>query len=80
MNTFSNLVQKHGVLTLSGYGIRVWVQRGHLCIEDGIGDERRRGRFPRVPRAIKRLVILGHSGIISLEALHWLHDTEAAFV
>ena len=80
MNNFSNVAQKHGVLTLSGYGVRVWVERGHLCIEDGIGDERRRERFARVPRAIKRLVILGHSGIISLEALRWLHDTEAAFV
>jgi CRISPR/Cas system-associated endonuclease Cas1 len=34
----------------------------------------------RACRAIKRLVILGHSGIISLEALRWLHNTEAAFV
>jgi len=41
---------------------------------------RRRGRFARACAGIKRLVVLGHSGIISLEALRWLSDIGAAFV
>ena len=41
---------------------------------------RRRGRFALACAGIKRLVVLGHSGIISLEALRWLSDIGAAFV
>ena len=70
---------KNGVLVLSGYGIRVSVRRGHLDVEDGIADERRRGRFSRISK-LKRLVVLGHAGTITLEALRWLRDVNAAFV
>lgn len=75
------LVRPHiGLLTLSGYGIRVVVKGGHLVVEDGFGSARRRGRFSRATAAFKRLVILGHCGTVSLEALRWLHDIGAAFV
>ena len=37
-----------GVVVLVGYGIRIETDHGHLNIEDGIGDDRRRTRFPRV--------------------------------
>ena len=30
-------IGKTGVLTLSGFGIKVRMQRGHLEIEDGVG-------------------------------------------
>jgi CRISPR-associated endonuclease Cas1 len=69
-----------GVLSLSGYGLRVTVERGHLCIEDGIGDERRRARFSRVPRKFNRVVVLGHSGFITFEALRWIQDVGATFI
>ena len=69
-----------GALTLSGYGIRVAVERGHLHIEDGIGAQRRQARFSRASAGFNRLVIIGHSGIVTLEALRWLHDIGAAFV
>lgn len=71
---------RHGVLTLSGFGLRVAVDRGHLVVEDGIGAHRRRGRFSRVSRDLKRLIVLGHSGMVSFEALRWLHDVGTAFV
>jgi len=67
-------------VVLSGYGIRVAVERGHLVAEDGIGRERRSGRFSRVVRDVKRLVVIGHTGTISFDALRWLHDIGAAFV
>jgi CRISPR-associated endonuclease Cas1 len=76
----SALILQNRVLALSGYGIRVTVERGHLYVEDGIGAERRTARFSRVTSGIRRLVVLGHSGVISFEALRWLNDLGAAFV
>jgi len=77
---FDRLAPKNSVLTLSGYGIRIVVEGGHLVIEDGVGSKRRRGRFARASAGLKRVVVLGHSGIVSLEALRWLSDIGAAFV
>jgi CRISPR-associated endonuclease Cas1 len=71
---------RDGLLTLSGYGIRVVVESGHLVVEDGLGATRRRGRFSRATAGFTRLVVLGHSGIVSLDALRWLNDIGAAFV
>src|SRR5215471_19258685 len=53
------LTPRHGVLTLFGYGIQVRVDRGHLLIEDGIGEDRRRMRLARVGHGLKRLVCIG---------------------
>jgi len=67
-------------VTLSGYGITVRVDRGHLLFEDGIGPERRRSRCPRVGHGLRRLVVIGSDGMVSLAALRWLADQDAAFV
>ena len=71
---------RHGVATLFGYGIRVLVERGHLTIEDGIGSDRRKGCFARVGHGLRRLVVIGSDGFVSLAALRWLADQDAAFV
>ena len=71
---------REGVVTLSGYGIHVGVDRGHLLLEDGIGSDRRQAKFPRVGHGLKRLVIIGSDGMVSLAALRWLADQNAAFV
>jgi CRISPR-associated endonuclease Cas1 len=63
-----------GTLVLDGYGILVSVERRHLLVSDGIGRQRRSGRFARATSQLKRLVILGHSGCVTLEALRWLSD------
>ena len=73
-------IGKSGVLALFGYGIKVRMQCGHLEIEDGIGPERRRIRLARVGHGLKRLVIVGSDGFISLAALQWLADQDASFV
>jgi CRISPR-associated endonuclease Cas1 len=73
-------VSRPGVLTLYGYGIQIRIDRGHLLIEDGIAGDRRRARIPRVGHGLKRLVIIGSDGIVSLAALRWLADQETAFV
>jgi len=76
----SAIKPRHGVVTLSGYGISVRVDSGHLILEDGIGSERRAARFSRVGHGLERLVIVGADGAVSLAALRWLADQRAAFV
>jgi CRISPR-associated protein Cas1 len=65
---------------LNGYGIRVQVNAGHLLLHDGIADERRTIRLPRVNHGLKRLVMIGSDGFVTLEALRWISDVGAAFV
>jgi CRISPR-associated endonuclease Cas1 len=73
------IVPRHGVVTLFGYGIQVRVDRGHLILHDGIGPERRYARLPRVGHGLKRLVVIGSDGMVSLAALRWLADQDASF-
>src|SRR5712692_9556164 len=74
------IAPRHGVVTLFGYGIKVHVDRGHLIFEDGIGAARRHTRLPRVGHGLRRLVVIGADGFVSLGALRWLADQDAAFV
>src|SRR5712664_1544957 len=78
--TVSQLIPRPCVVTLFGYGISVCVDRGHLVCKDGIGTERREARFPRVGHGLRRLVVIGSDGMVSLAALRWLADQDAAFV
>jgi CRISPR-associated endonuclease Cas1 len=73
-------INKSGVLTLHGFDIRMRVQRGHLEIEDGIGQERRKMRLPRIGHRLRRLVCVSEDGFVTLSALRWLTDQDAAFV
>jgi len=77
---FSTIVPRNGVVTLYGYGINAQVDRGHLIISDGIGIDRRHARLPRVGHRLRRLVVVGSDGMVSLAALRWLADQDAAFV
>jgi CRISPR-associated endonuclease Cas1 len=63
-----------------GHGLQISVHRGHLIIRDGIGTHRRERRIARADRTIKRLVILGQSGSLSIEALRWCRDVDIAVV
>ena len=71
---------RHGVVTLFGYGTSIRVNRGHLVVEDGIANDRRQPRFPRVGHGLRRLVVIGSDGMVSLAALRWLADQDASFV
>ncbi len=51
-----------------------------MVLDDGIGDERFQARFPRVGHGLERLVVIGNDGVVSLAALRWLADQNAAFV
>ncbi|MFZ0334446.1 MAG: CRISPR-associated endonuclease Cas1 [Candidatus Acidiferrales bacterium] len=77
---FIPIEPRHGVVTLFGYGIDVRVDRGHLIIHDGIGSRRTTARFARIGHGIRRLVVIGNDGTVTLSALRWLADQDASFV
>lgn len=68
------------VLVLSGYGIDVRVKRGHLVVSDGVGRDRRTLMLNRATCGLRRLVIIGHDGTVTLDALRWIRDLGASFV
>jgi CRISPR-associated endonuclease Cas1 len=74
------IIPRQGVVTLFGYGIAAYVDRGHLILKDGIGRIRREARFSRVGHNLRRLIVIGSDGLISFAALRWLADQDAAFV
>lgn len=65
-------ITNSGVCVADGYGLRISIQKRHLVVADGQGAHRRTRRYPKVGHGLRRLVILGHTGTISLEALRWL--------
>ncbi len=69
-----------GVLVADGYGISLRVLYGKLHIEDGIGPHRRSIVLDRAGSGLERLVLLGKSGTITLEALAWLRAIGATLV
>ena len=73
-------VTASGVCVVDGYGIEVKVERGHLIIADGIGPLRRRSRFSRATSRLRRLVLIGHTGFVTLDAMRWLADVGVSFV
>jgi CRISPR-associated endonuclease Cas1 len=80
VRNFTPIIPQHGVVTLFGYGISAYVDRGHLVLEDGVGPNRRTARFARVRHGLRRLIVIGSNGSISFAALRWLADQKAAFV
>jgi CRISPR-associated protein Cas1 len=79
VRNFSPIIPQHGVVTLFGYGIKAFVDRGHLILEDGIGLERRYARLPRIGHGLRRLVVIGSDGMVTLAALRWLAAQDASF-
>jgi CRISPR-associated protein Cas1 len=73
-------LRRAGVCTASGFGIKVFVQRGQLLVEDGFGRDRRRRGFNRATHGISRIVVIGSDGFISLEAIRWLHRLGIALI
>jgi CRISPR-associated endonuclease Cas1 len=67
-------VTRDGICVVDGYGIEIRVDRGHLVIADGVGRIQRSSRFARATCGLRRLVLLGHTGYVTLEALRWLDD------
>jgi CRISPR-associated endonuclease Cas1 len=69
-----------GICVVDGYGIELRVERGQLIVADGIGNRRRYSRFSRATGGLRRLVLLGHTGYVSLDALRWLADLDVGLI
>src|SRR5713101_7091362 len=68
---------RSGLLVLQGWGLRVNVNRSRLVVCDGLGPRRREGELLRASSGLKRLVIIGRAGSLSLAAIGWLRDIGA---
>lgn len=68
------------VLVLDGYGVQLTVSRGRLVLRDGMGQHRRLRELSRIERTVRRIVILGDTGTISLAAVRWCADVGIAVV
>jgi len=77
---FASGAVREGICVVDGYGLRVAVERRHLVIADGIGRARRVRRFARGDRSLRRVVVIGNSGTLSLGALRWLTDVKVPLV
>ena len=75
-----SLIGKHGVLIVSGFGVKIRMRAGHLEIDHGVGTDRHNVRLPRVGHGLERLVCIGSDGFVSLAALKWLAAQNASFV
>jgi len=73
-NSGKSPISKSGVLTIHGFGVRMRMQSGHLEIEDGVGEERRKIRLARVGHRLRRLVCIAEDGFFTLDSLKWLAD------
>lgn len=71
---------RHGVYVADGHAIKVAVNRRHLIVSDGVGSHRREKRFHKATTDLRRLVVVGSTGYISLEALRWLADATIPLV
>ncbi len=80
INIFSRDSRDPSVLVADGYGLSLSVSRGHLVVSDGLGRHRRERKLPRAQRTVRRIVILGHTGHLTLEAIRWCADTSIALI
>lgn len=80
ISPFDSLSPRDGVCVADGYGVKIFVRYRRLVVCDGIGHHRRERVFARATAGIKRVVVLGHEGFVTLEALRWMADVDIAFV
>ncbi len=73
------ILPSQGIITLFGFNSSASVDHGHLVLNDGIGMNRRQGRFARVRHGLKRLVVIGSTGSVTFEALRWMAVQNVAF-
>lgn len=71
-------IPKNGILFMSGFGLRLHVQHGHLCAEWGIGRDRHKIRLSRVNRKLKRVIIISSDGFATFDAIRLITDIGAS--
>ena len=68
---FSRDTPTAGVCVADGMRVRIIVERGALEVHDGMGPHRRTRRFDKATHGLRRLVIIGNTGLVTLDALNW---------
>jgi hypothetical protein len=69
-DTYARDTSAAGVCVADGMGVRVVVERGALEVHDGTGSHRRTRRFDKATHGLQRLVVLGSTGLVTLDALN----------
>lgn len=72
---FSRTPLNPGIAVAEGFGLALTVTGGQLVIRDGVGSIRRVRKYPRAGRKLRRVIVLGHDGYLSLSAIRWCRDT-----
>jgi len=73
-------ISPSGTLIVEGFGTSLSVEAGQLVVRTGTGRTIRTGRFERARRPkLRRLVIVGRTGVASLPALDWVRQVGASW-
>jgi CRISPR-associated endonuclease Cas1 len=78
--TFPRDPENPAVCVVDGYGVRVTTSSGRLVISDGIGRHRRERVYSKASHGLARLVIMGATGHVTIEALRWLEGAGVGLV
>lgn len=62
MTAMSTTAAQDGLVVAAGYGLKLYVERGHLIVHDGVGRNRQTRRYHRATSKLKRVVVIGHDG------------------
>jgi CRISPR-associated endonuclease Cas1 len=68
---FARNTSADGICVVDGMGVRLYVERGALVIEDGMGEDRRNRRFDKATHGLQRVVVCAATGNWTIDALHW---------
>lgn len=71
-------ISKHGILFMSGFGLRLQVQNGRLSAAWRIGEERHNICLPRVNRNLRRVIVIASDGFATFDAIRWITDIGAS--
>jgi CRISPR-associated endonuclease Cas1 len=70
-SAFARDASATGICVADGMGVRIIVDRGALEVHDGMGQHRRTRRFDKATHGLRRLVVIGSTGLVTLDALNW---------
>ena len=71
VETFCRDSPNPSVVVVDGDGVKVRIERGHLEVSDGLGPYRRVRRYAKATHGLSRVVVIGASGSVSLDAMRW---------
>lgn len=67
------------LIIADGPSVTIGIKDGCLIIKDGPKGDQRVRIIPKVPRKVKRVMIMQVHGYVSLEAMAWMNDNDVAW-